>query len=59
VIRVIRESPAIRPGQRLCEAASAMIAGDLPAVTIINQANRLLGLVTEDDILRWMYDEAA
>ena len=59
VVSAVRDSPAIRPGQRLCEAAAAMIELRLPAVTIVNQSNRLLGLVTEDDILRVMYDAEA
>jgi CBS domain-containing protein len=56
VQHVIRNSPLIRPGQRLCEAASAMIDERLPAVTVVNQSGRLLGLVTEDDLLRVLYD---
>lgn len=58
IMRIVRESPAIRPGQRLCDAAAVMVEKSLPAVTIVNQANRLMGLVTEDDILRVMYDGA-
>lgn len=56
VARVVRNSPAIRSGQRLCEAAAALVGQQLPAVTIVNQSNRLLGLVTEDDLLRVLYD---
>ena len=59
VVRVVRNSPAIRSGQRLCEAAAAMVEHTLPAVTIVNQSNRLLGLVTEDDLLRVLYDAQA
>jgi CBS domain-containing protein len=59
VVRVVRNSPAIRSGQRLCEAAAAMVEHVLPAVTIVNQSNRLLGIVTEDDLLRVMYDALA
>jgi CBS domain-containing protein len=59
VARIVRTSPAIRPGQRLCEAAAAMVEQSLPAVTIVNQASRLLGIVTEDDILQVMYDGSA
>jgi CBS domain-containing protein len=59
VAGIVRTSPAIRPGQRLCEAAAAMIEHSLPAVTIVNQAGRLLGIVTEDDILLVMYDGSA
>ena len=54
--QVTRNSPAIRSGQRLCEAAAAIIDHSLPAVTVVNQANRLLGLITEDDLLQVLYD---
>jgi Mg/Co/Ni transporter MgtE len=33
-----------------------MIQEDLPAAVVINQANRLMGLITEDDILRVLHD---
>jgi CBS domain-containing protein len=59
VARVLRNSPPIRSGQRLCEAAAAMVEHTLPAVTVVNQSNRLLGLVTEDDVLKVMYDALA
>jgi CBS domain-containing protein len=54
--RVVRNSPPIRSGQRLCEVAAAMIGYELSAVTVVNQSNRLLGLITEDDLLRVLYD---
>ncbi|MEX2175265.1 MAG: CBS domain-containing protein [Pirellulaceae bacterium] len=56
VLRIVRRAQTIRPGQRLFEAALAMLQDDLPAAVVINQANRLMGLVTEDDILRVMHD---
>jgi len=59
ILRIVRNSPAIRSGQRLCEAAAAMIDRGLPAVTVINQSNRFLGLVTEDDLLKVLYDAQA
>lgn len=59
VAHVVRNSPAIRPGQRLCEVAAAMVEHGLPAVTVVSQSNRHLGVVTEDDILRVMYDATA
>lgn len=58
VMPLVRQSPAIRPGQRLCDAAAAIVELGLPAVTIVNQANRLLGVLSEDDLLRLMYDGA-
>jgi CBS domain-containing protein len=59
ILRIVRNSPPIRSGQRLCEAAAAMIEHGLPAVTVVNQSNRLLGLVTEDDLLKVLYDAQA
>lgn len=56
VARVVRNSPAIRSGQRLCEAAAAMVEQQLPAVTVVNQSNRMLGIITEDDLLKVLYD---
>jgi CBS domain-containing protein len=55
LLKIARNSPAIRSGQRLFEAAVAIIEHGLPAVTIVNQSNRLLGLITEDDLLRVLY----
>ncbi|MBW8885559.1 MAG: CBS domain-containing protein [Planctomycetia bacterium] len=57
--QIIQNSPPIRSGQRLCEAAAAMLDHALPAITVVNQSNRLLGLITEDDLLRVMYDALA
>jgi CBS domain-containing protein len=57
--QVMRNSPPIRSGQRLCEAAAAMVDHALPAVTVVNQSNRFLGLITEDDLLRVLYDAQA
>jgi CBS domain-containing protein len=59
ILRIIRNSPPIRSGQRLCEAAAAMIEHGLPAVTVVNQSNRLLGLITEDGLLKVLYDAQA
>src|SRR5205823_4349767 len=44
LVQITRNSPPIRSGQRLCEAAAAMLDHALPAVTVVNQSNRLLGL---------------
>jgi CBS domain-containing protein len=59
LLQITRNCPPIRSGQRLCEVAAAMIDHSLPAVTIVNQSNRLLGLITEDDLLRVLYDALA
>jgi CBS domain-containing protein len=59
ILQVTRNSPPIRSGQRLFEAAAAMLENSLPAVIVVNQSNRLLGLITEDDLLRVLYDAQA
>lgn len=59
LLKVVRNSPPIRSGQRLCEAAAAMVEHGLPAVTVVNQSNRHLGLITEDDLLGVLYDAEA
>jgi len=58
VVRIMQRATPIRPGQRLFEAALVMVQEGLPAAIVINQANRLMGLVTEDDILRVLHDAA-
>jgi CBS domain-containing protein len=59
ILSAVKNSPVLRPGQRLCEAAAAMTEHALPAAMIVNQSNRLLGLVTEDDLLRVLYEADA
>ena len=59
VLQVARISPPIRGNQRLFEAASAMVENGLPAVIVVSPANCLLGLVTEDDLMRVLYDAQA
>jgi len=59
IAQVIRKSPAVRGGQRLCEAAAVMVESDLPAVTVVNPSNEHVGLITEDDLLRVLYDAQA
>jgi CBS domain-containing protein len=56
---IARLSPPLKSNQRLFEAASAMIQHGLPAVAVFDQANRLLGMITEDDLLRVLYDALA
>jgi CBS domain-containing protein len=55
-VRIMHRAPPVKPGQRLFEAAVVMVQEDLPAAVVINQANRLMGLVSEDDLLRVMHD---
>jgi CBS-domain-containing membrane protein len=56
VLKIMHRAPPVRPGQRLFEAAVVMVQEGLPASVVINQANRLMGLVNEDDLLRVMHD---
>jgi CBS domain-containing protein len=58
VVRIMQRATPIRPGQRFYEAALVMVQESLPAAIVINQANRLMGMVTEDDILRVMHEAA-
>ena len=54
VLKVLRKTPGFRPGQRMNEAAALMVEMGLSALVVTNQANRFLGIITEDDILRVM-----
>jgi acetoin utilization protein AcuB len=57
--QIAEASPILRPGERLCEAAAAMIHHRTSAVLVVNASHRLLGMVTEDDLLRVLYDALA
>ena len=59
IMCIARQSPPIGLNSALCEAAAAMIDHSLPAVTIVDPTGKLLGLVSEDDILRVLYDALA
>lgn len=59
VDQIAEASPILRPGQRLCEAAAAMLQHQAFAVLVVSAANRLLGVVTEDDLLHVLYDALA
>jgi CBS domain-containing protein len=48
------ESPILRPGARLSESADAMVNHQRQAIAVVNQAGRLVGVVTEENILRAM-----
>jgi CBS domain-containing protein len=54
VTGAMHRAAPLRPGQRLCEAATLMIEHQLPAVIVTNQANRFLGIVTENQLLSLM-----
>jgi CBS domain-containing protein len=54
VSSVMRRAPTFRPGQRLCEAAALMIEHELPALIVTNQANRFLGVLSQNVLLSLM-----
>ena len=54
VVNVLRKTPAFRPGQRMNEAAALMLEHGLSALAVTNQANRFLGIITADEILKVM-----
>jgi CBS domain-containing protein len=57
VLKILRKTPALRPGQRMNEAAALMLETGLGALAVTNQANRFLGILTDDDILKVMLRE--
>lgn len=54
ILKFLRKTPAFRPGQRMNEAAVIMLEQDLSALAVTNQANRFLGMITKDEILKVM-----
>lgn len=54
VLKILRKTPAFRLGQRMNEAAALMVAHGLSALAVTNQANRFLGIITADEILKVM-----
>ena len=56
ILALAASAPTIRPGERLSSAAHLMIEHRRQAVAVVNQANRLLGVVTEEMVLRTMLD---
>ena len=57
VASVMHRTPPFRPGQRLCEAAALMVEQQLSAIIVTNQANRFLGILTENDLLKLMLNQ--
>ncbi len=50
-----------RPSQRLCDAVGIMVEGNSQALAVVNQANSLMGVISESALLRDMlsnYDAA-
>ena len=56
VLAIAASSPSIRPGERLSQAASLMVEHRRQAIAVVNQAGRLLGVLTDEMILRSMLD---
>jgi CBS domain-containing protein len=57
ILALAASAPTIRPGERLCSAARLMLEHRRQAIAVVNQAGRLLGVVTEEMVLRAMLDE--
>lgn len=55
VLEIATSCPSLRPSQKLGDAARLMIERSVEALPVVNQARRLLGVVTEERILREMY----
>ena len=56
ILALVASAPTIRPGERISHAASMMIEHRRQAIAVVNQAGRLLGIVTEEMVLRSMLD---
>lgn len=52
VAQVVQQSPTVMPGQSMFEAASILLESRKQAIAVVNRANRLMGVITEDHILR-------
>lgn len=57
ILALVASAPTIRPGERLSSAAQLMVEHRRQAIAVVNQAGRLLGVVTEEVVLRAMLDE--
>jgi CBS domain-containing protein len=57
ILALAASAPTIRPGERLSNAAHLMIEHRRQAIAVVNQAGRLLGVVTEELVLRAMLDD--
>jgi CBS domain-containing protein len=55
VLALVHSRMFVRPGARICDAAAQMLENQLQAVAVVNQAQRLLGILTEDELLRAVF----
>jgi CBS-domain-containing membrane protein len=58
IAQLVAHAPTIVPGARLAKAADLMVQEHLQALAVVNQANRLLGVLSEDRLLHAMLEQA-
>ena len=51
VLELVKTAPTVKPGDRLAQAAALMVQHSVQAVAVVNQASKLLGVLSEDEIL--------
>jgi CBS domain-containing protein len=56
VLELVSEAPTIRPGASLQDVATLMLDHRRQAIAVVNQANRMMGAVTEHGILHRMLE---
>jgi CBS domain-containing protein len=54
IAELAANAPTLMPGMRLSKAAGLMVEEQLKAAAVVNHANRLLGVLTEDRLLQAM-----
>jgi CBS-domain-containing membrane protein len=57
VLNLVKTAPTIRPGERLAKAAELMADFRVQAVAVVAHGPRLVGVLSEDDILRAIQQE--
>ncbi|MEQ8784782.1 MAG: CBS domain-containing protein [Pirellulaceae bacterium] len=56
IAQLVSEAPSVSPGSRLAKAAELLVESRLQAVAVVNQANRLLGVLSENRLLHAMLE---
>jgi CBS domain-containing protein len=51
---LVRTAPTVKPGDRVATAAQLLVDFGVQAVAVVNQTHRLLGVLSEDELLRAM-----
>jgi CBS domain-containing protein len=54
---LVTNAPTLVPGMRLSKAAGVLVDAQLQAAAVVNQANRLLGVLTESRLLHAMLEQ--